>query len=123
MDARIFARMMANNNNGTPGDDTPNQIMATMTEKTTGINDVEKNNLFKIYPNPAQNTLLVQLDKLTTGNYNIRITSIDGKSVLTTKSNFNSGEMNMDISKLAKGIYNLTVQGKDVNQTIQFIKK
>lgn len=120
---KIYARMMANNHNGTPGDDTPNQIIATLTEKTTAINDVDKNNLFKIYPNPAQNTLRVQLDKLTSGNYNVRIASIDGKSLINTTSNFSGGEMNMDISKLAKGIYSLTIQNKDVNQTLQFIKK
>jgi hypothetical protein len=122
--AKIYARMMANNHNGIPGDDTPNQIIATLTEKaTTGINDVAKSNLFKIYPNPAQNTLRVQLDKLTSGSYDIRITSIDGKSMLTTKSNFNGGEMNMDISNLANGVYSLTIQNKDANQTLQFVKK
>jgi len=121
--ATIYARMMANNNNNTPGDDTPNQLIQALTEKTTAINDVDKNNLFKVYPNPAQNTLHVQLDKLTSGNYNVRITSIDGKALITTASNFSGGEMNIDISKLAKGIYSLTIQNKDVSHTSQFVKK
>lgn len=122
--ARIYARMVANNNNNTPGDDTPNAIMATLTEKaTTGIHDVAQSNLFKIYPNPAQNTLHVQLDQLTSGSYNIRIASIDGKSLITTTNNFSGGAMNIDISKLANGIYSLTIQNKDASQTLQFVKK
>lgn len=122
--ARVFARMMANNNNGDQGDDTPNAIMATLTEKTTtGINDVAKSNLFKIYPNPAQNTLRVQLDKLTSGSYNVRIASIEGKSLITTTNNFSGGAMDIDISKLANGIYSLTIQNKDASQTLQFVKK
>lgn len=123
-DAKIYARMNAVNNNGLPGDDTPNQLIQTLTEKTTtGINDVEKNILLKVYPNPAQNTLRVQLDKLSAGSYNVSVTAIDGKSLINTTNNFSGGEMNMDISKLAKGIYSLTIQNKGVKQTVQFVKK
>lgn len=124
-DAKFFARMVANNHNGISGDDTPNAIQATFSEKSSGtaIKDVTKNDIFRIYPNPAQDRLNVKLNQLTAGKYNIHIASLDGKSVISSTSNFASGEMTIDISNLAKGIYTLNVENGTDSQVVRFVKK
>lgn len=124
-DAKVYARMLANNHNGTAGDDTPNSIVATLTEKVapTGINQTAQTNLFKIYPNPAQNSLNVKLDQLISGKYDMSIVGIDGKVVMSSKTNFSGGEMKIDLSKFAKGIYVLTIRSQNSYQVARFVKQ
>lgn len=123
--ARIYARMLANNNNNSAGDDTPNSILGTFTEKagSTSIDAVSGAKFFNVYPNPATNNLLVKLTSNNSGKYQVNISSIDGKSQLTSDYKFDNGAINIDISRLSAGIYNLSIQNKEARQAIQFVKK
>jgi hypothetical protein len=123
-DARIYARMLANNDNGDATDDTPNSIMSTFNETlaTTAIHDVSKENQFSVYPNPAQDNINIKLNQLTAGKYNVNVTTIDGKSIMHSKADLSGGTMNLNISSLSKGVYLLNVQNETGNQTVRFVK-
>ncbi len=68
-----------------------------------------------VYPNPSEN--IIQIDNLTTENYELKITTLLGKIVLQ-KNNSNR----IDISSLSKGIYILTVKQGERILTKKLIK-
>jgi len=123
-DARFFARMVANNHNGTPGDDTPNAIQATFSEKAggTSIRSVNNNEVFRIFPNPVRDQLNIQLTRKTTGKYQASVTAADGRAVSIATPVFSGDVLTIDISGLAKGAYLLTLQDGDARQVSRFVK-
>lgn len=69
-------------------------------ETTTGTEDITGwFRQIKTYPNPAQDQLIVE----SAVNATLRIYSLDGK--LLQQQNLNAGNLNMDISSLALGMY------------------
>lgn len=79
----------------------------TITPIPTGINDVDRNNTFALYPNPASQSVTVNWNGKHTAN--IIITDITGKHMLTNRVAPNSTKQ-MDISTLTKGLYFVTVE-------------
>jgi len=68
---------------------------------TTGIEDKALSNAFVLYPNPARQTLMLDLATNTLGT--ATIFDLNGKAMLSNKVENNS--TSFDVSKLAKGIY------------------
>lgn len=64
----------------------------------------------EIYPNPADDFLIVQTDEHTLGEMDIRIFSINGKEVISTD------QSRIDVSALTQGVY--VVRCKTRQQTI-----
>ncbi len=86
---------------------------------TTTVHDLNTSHNIKVYPNPTENILNVNLDKLDE-NVEISITNILGQKVYSTKT-FKS--LQISVTDLNKGIYILQVQGKNTNyQTKVMIK-
>jgi hypothetical protein len=78
----------------------------------------EKN--FKIWPNPANETLNISVDGDHSKRYEIEIFDITGKKVISKteeKDNFL-----IDINNLLQGIYLLSIQSENINYTSKFIK-
>lgn len=84
-------------------------------EGTVIVPSVLAGDYIKIYPNPANNILHIQ----TPVSVNIRVNSIDGRR-LQQKNN----ALEVDVSKLAQGIYLLQITDKDnrLIRTEKFIK-
>ena len=71
-----------------------------------------------MYPNPARSTVSLQVDKLI-GTGSIVITDMYGKQVKT--QSLSMGTNTIDIAKLSKGIYFVSVitsEGKTTNKLI-----
>ncbi len=69
----------------------------------------EENSALKIYPNPTEGQLTIELLKETIcENNTIEIRSVSGKLVLT--DHLNSMKKQLDISHLSKGIYLITIR-------------
>lgn len=85
------------------------------------IKDVtEPLNSFSVFPNPANNKLTIKLNTNYSKETTIVLYAINGKKVL--EQNINGEEINLDISKLDKGIYILMLQGSSGVITEKIVK-
>jgi hypothetical protein len=84
-----------------------------------GINDISNNNLFSVFPNPAQNFIHVKADiNLLGASYEVYDNT--GKTIL--KGRINSEETIIDLGNLAGGIYLFCV-GENLKQSLKVIKE
>ncbi len=67
-----------------------------------------------VFPNPAQNEIIIQLNTIFEGETNYNLFDFQGRSIVAKKSN-NTTE-NIDIKQLSEGIYLLNISNK-FNQT------
>jgi len=78
----------------------------------------EIGNTFTVYPNPANNTLFVNNNSLTTES-SAQIINVLGKTVLE----INALQNEIDISNLSSGTYILIIKSNAANEQIKFIKE
>jgi len=98
--------------------DTSNVALLTV-NNNIGVNEFTQDNLFSIYPNPAQTILNVKADsKLIGSNYQI----LDNVGRVVFTGNLNSQNSTIELVNLSSGIYMFSV-GKNINQTFKIIKQ
>lgn len=86
----------------------------------TGIEDLNSNSTFKLYPNPASD--YISIESKDSKLEQLDIYDITGK--LVHQINLNTiDQNNIDISELKAGVYFVTVFNGQANQTIKLIKK
>jgi len=79
---------------------------------------IEENEKPKIYPNPANASIIIESDRLV--QYNVDIRNINGQLVMSEKC---KGPKNkIDISSLPKGFYIITIKSKQFFTTEKLIK-
>ncbi|MCO5233210.1 MAG: T9SS type A sorting domain-containing protein [Chitinophagales bacterium] len=91
----------------------------------TSITDKYNNDLFSIYPNPSSSILNVHLNKETykTGASKWVIIDALGKEISTKVNIQNPNILQIDISHLPVGTYQLMVSQENLQKTSQFIKQ
>jgi PKD repeat protein len=82
---------------------------------SAGISEVQADNSFLLYPNPAQNTLYLENINL---NAEISIFDFSGKNVINVK-----GTTSIDISGLTKGVYCIRLSDKNGFTVKRFVKE
>ncbi len=93
--------------------------MGTFT--TTGINEVKEENPFTIYPNPANNTIIINfIYQGATGELNV--VNLLGETVINKLIN-NTSSIQLDISALSKGIYSVQFKTNKTVFTQKLIKQ
>ncbi len=98
--------------------DTSNVAILTV-NNNVGINETSQDNLFSVYPNPAQHVINVKVDaKLLGSVYNVYDNT--GKLVLSGK--INSENTVIELGNLSGGIYLFSV-GENLKQTFKVIKE
>ncbi|MCZ2222861.1 MAG: T9SS type A sorting domain-containing protein [Chitinophagales bacterium] len=87
------------------------------------INPIYVSNIIKLYPNPANKQVTLELPKTSDNNiiYNVRVTDILGKVVISQKVNTTSEQLN--ISKLRAGVYFIEVIDSNGNKTTEKLIK
>ena len=98
--------------------DTSNVAVLTV-NNNIGINEFTQDNLFSVYPNPAQSVINVKADSKLIGTV-YAIYDNTGKVVLTGK--INSDKTVVELSSLLGGVYLFSV-GENVRQTFKIIKE
>ena len=98
--------------------DTSNVAVLTV-NNNVGINETSKDNLFSVFPNPAQSVINVKADSKLIGEI-YTIYDNTGKVVLTGK--LNSQNTTIELGTLSGGIYMFSV-GENMNQTFKVIKE
>jgi hypothetical protein len=84
------------------------QTINTTTLKNVGFN-LDKNERFVIYPNPAENTTFVQYETATTEAL-LEVYDITGRLVARELTNTKKGRWQLDTSAFAKGSYIVTLK-------------
>ncbi len=77
------------------------------------VNQYPKNNNYniKIFPNPAKDIVYFETDNIPHGDITLKVINNNGKTVLTEKFQ-NTNKANINIEKLATGVYTLYFSGK-----------
>ncbi len=96
---------------------TDNGVDLVVILDTTPENIVNTDNNFKIYPNPVQNILFVNVDK----NQNLTLKITDNLGRVLVEKQATGGYI--DVSNLPAGVYNLTISNNEIYQTLKFIKQ
>ncbi len=86
----------------------------------TGINSSSQHTTIKIYPNPANDNIIVKHNFATVSN--LSLTNILGQVVMNVQ--LNTQQQSIDISGLNKGIFFATISNKaGESEIIKFVKK
>jgi len=87
-----------------------------VTDKATGINDIQKNTpSFSVYPNPTSEKLFVKMDDKNASAYYVKVLNAVGRTILMLpRPDLSQG---IDISHFAKGIYHLVLTDEKYKQT------
>jgi len=101
---------------------TPTQARYRGYNKETIPTGLKQENLSKvlIYPNPVKDKLHIQ-SSLNTDTY--EVFSCDGKLVTVMKSDFSSGQKQVDVSGLEAGIYLLKITSDQNESYLKFVKE
>ncbi|MBC5773419.1 DUF11 domain-containing protein [Pontibacter sp. KCTC 32443] len=79
-------------------------------------------NIIRLYPNPATETVKLDMTKLSTETFNISVISMEGRVVKELK--LQGGHIQeIDLNNLAAGKYIIKVQGQDVVLSLRLIKR
>ena len=98
--------------------DTSNVAVLTV-NNNVGINETSRDNLFSVFPNPAQSVINVKADiKLIGQVYSIYDNT--GRAVLSGK--LNSENTTIELGNLSGGIYMFSV-GENMKQSFKVIKE
>jgi hypothetical protein len=95
-------------------------VTATITG-TVGINENNSGAISNVYPNPATNNLQISLNKSISGNVEVSIVDLAGRTV--SQQSFTASEkLEMNISGLAKGTYMVKILTENA-QSVQRVVK
>jgi hypothetical protein len=95
----------------------------TESDTTLGINLIGTEQLqqIEVYPNPANNTLFVKLNKQPETSIQYHLYDIQGRQLIN--GNFNEQEYKIDISYISKGIYFISFTAENQTKTVKKIIK
>lgn len=86
----------------------------TVEASTTNVNEIEFINTFKVYPNPADDKVYIDLELDKTVQMEIRVLSILGKVYQSSRVNDSIIRTSIDVSAIPNGVYfiELKAEGK-----------
>jgi hypothetical protein len=72
---------------------------------------------FNIYPNPTTGNIFIRWANKTSGNADVTITDVTGRTVLSSTININatSGQSQINMNDLNSGIYLISIKGEGLN--------
>ncbi len=78
-----------------------------------------------LLPNPAKNTVWLQIQQTTNEKISISVSDISGKILLQLNPTVTSGTTvyPLQVSQLAAGVYFVTIKGNNKNETLKLVKE
>jgi len=93
-------------------------------EGVTSVNDLVVRPDFKVYPNPAENSLNVRFDLPKPTMVQVSVRNLQGLEVLNKNTQAkNQDELNLDLSGLASGQYICVINTGEYLITKSFVKR
>lgn len=101
----------------------PIDILQDLYDNFLTVEDVELNNKLRLFPNPADNELTLDVDPSITLT-NLSIYDINGKN-LFSQSDFGAQQLQqkINVSQLPSGVFFLTVESDQGTTSIKFVKR
>ncbi|MBL7930725.1 MAG: T9SS type A sorting domain-containing protein [Bacteroidia bacterium] len=96
----------------------------TELELATLLEEQQNGGNFLVYPNPVADLLNIDFSGINRDDYNLKVTDVLGKIVLTSKVNL-SEEINfhqISLAQFAAGTYFLIISGNNFNKTVKINK-
>ena len=86
---------------------------------TLGSGTMNVNTGFNVYPNPTSGTMNIQWTNQQTGTATVQVTDVAGRVVMQSvmKLEAASGQQQIDLGKVADGIYSVSVKSDNINYT------
>lgn len=106
----IGLRIRGYTGSGEKGDLAIDDILIT---DITAVSDVQANeSKLQVYPNPGKGIFNISLKEAVSGNYQISVTDISGKSVYNENIKVTDGQLmkSLDLNKLTAGVYLLEIK-------------
>ena len=104
------------------GESAPSNQVIVQTGTST-IKRIENNINFKLFPNPAQNSVRIQFDSNKITNYVIEIVSLTGNVVKSISGNSNYNGINfheINLNDVQQGIYLCKIKTDSFTKTVRF---
>ena len=86
---------------------------------STGLNDINKNEGIKIYPNPTTNQLTIALES-NNQKVEVTIADITGKTIYSTTAS-ETQKIEVNTKDYSAGVYVVQIQGTDFIETKKLI--
>jgi hypothetical protein len=80
---------------------------------SSSINNPEEPFAFRVYPNPADQNLQVEIERALSGQVNVEMTDATGRIVLSDRFAPASSAISLRIGELAAGVYSVRVTGRE----------
>jgi len=94
-------------------------------QKLVGVQDLENTfGLVTIFPNPIEDNLNFSFKSMINDELQVLVTDLDGKVVFSSSIEKSEKEVfrNYNVTRLAKGMYNLTITNGKYTNTVSFVK-
>ncbi|GAB1308883.1 hypothetical protein KH5_15660 [Urechidicola sp. KH5] len=95
-------------------------VQLIKTNNVLGLRENSIDNTFKIYPNPAKNSISVSTYS-NISNAQIELFDMMGNQVAKQQLNFSNNKTTMSVSNISRGIYIAVVSSKDVKKEVSKI--
>jgi uncharacterized Ntn-hydrolase superfamily protein len=101
----------------------PIDVLQGMYDDFLAVNEFDLENMIDLYPNPADNVLVVSNDPLLDIS-EMEILDINGRRVnLIESSSIKGNEQTIDVSSLQNGLYFINVTSSKGNHSFKFVKE
>lgn len=89
---------------------------------TTALNEINDLTAVYVWPNPASTVMNLSTVVKNAGDYTVQITDQTGRLLLSSQNSFMAGknDLQLPVNKLASGMYQLQLIGKNGSKTIKF---
>jgi hypothetical protein len=105
-----YWRVRAFTNDGTSS---WSQTWSLGTVDPAGVKELIKLNNTAIYPNPASNEIMINLQETVLGNYELKLRDVSGKLIFELSGNTENGQIRIDCSKFSSGVYFININSGD----------
>jgi fibronectin type 3 domain-containing protein len=91
----------------------------------TALNQTDVSNLLNIYPNPTADRLSFKLDFKKQGNFQVRITDLTGRIMISEVWNKNTDVLHKDLllDSLSSGVYLVYIYNEDYKAIKKLVKE
>ena len=103
---------------GCPGD----TVFLNTNINPSGVEEVLEVVGFRTWPNPASNSVTVQVIDPAMTRYNLSITDLTGR-IVHTQNGLSATQLTLDIANLPSGAYVITLSGSTVHQERLLIQR
>ncbi|MBP1629589.1 MAG: cell surface protein [Bacteroidetes bacterium] len=98
-----------------------NSIRSNIVSNTNvGLSDIENNTLARLYPNPASNKTILEVQGLRS-QADVIILDLQGREIKRDKIGKGNNVIEIDLKNLEKGVYNVILKNKEINLSKKLI--